>query len=360
MPVFTLNSFHMPKNLFLVLFATGILFHAPVLSQNGASLKGALAKQKEGKHEQAIADLTEIIAGHTAEVQAYISTWDEVAKWSDAERAEKGLKFPSLDSTYAKPYLVRGISYAAMLKNDKAFNDFEIAVKITPLSARAYYERGKIQFLLGKKFEGCSDLGTAKVLGDSLAKDLYEERFCWSEAITYYKDAMSKLRLNQSEAALDFIQKAIQICPDSATFYAVRGKCYLGMGKPDLAFPDLDKTITALPDHKEALYTRGVAFYNTGKYQAAFDDFDRVISLNAKFSDAYLYRAYACEGLNMAESALFDYQNVQRLKPRDPVAFYRSGLLKEAKGDVKGACLEFKKAASMDHAEAAEKAKTCK
>ena len=71
-------------------------------------------------------------------------------------------------------------------------------------------------------------------------------------------------------------------------------------------------------------------------------------------------RAYACEGMNKVQSALYDYLQVQRLEPNDPIAYYKSALLKDANGDKKGACADFKKAASLNHAEAADYAKDCK
>lgn len=344
----------------LILPAWLFVCSVPLFSQTSSPLTTGLDKQKEGKHEQAITIFSEAILKNAPEVQAFIKKWDEYSKFSEFEQAEKGMELPLIEAALAKPYHVRGVSYAAIKKNDEALNDLSTAIKIDPKSARSYYERGKILWALGKKFEGCSDLGMAKVLGDTLAGDLYEEKFCWSEAITFYNDAMSGLKLNQYDAAMEFIRKAIQICPDSATFYAVRGKCYAGMGKLDLAFQDFDKAIAASPNNKDAYFGRGLAFYSKRKFQEAFDDLDKAIRINATFADAYLYRAYACEGMNKVQSALYDYQQVQRLKPKDPLAYYKSGLLKNENGDTKGACADFKKAASLDHSEAADYAKSCK
>jgi tetratricopeptide (TPR) repeat protein len=109
----------------------------------------------------------------------------------------------------------------------------------------------------------------------------------------------------------------------------------------------------------DAYFYRGVAYYSKNKWQEAFDDLAKVILLDEKFSDAYLYRAYACEGMEKNTSALYDYQQVQHLKPKDGLAFFKSGLLRSAMNDAQGACNDFKKAASMGYAEARDYADKC-
>lgn len=331
-----------------------------LFAQDDPALKSGMAKQKEGKHDLAVTEFTNVIQKYDAEVQTFVKKWDEYSKISVFERAEKGIEAPPIEVSYAKAYYLRGVSYAALRRNDEALNDFTIATKVNPKLAAAFYERGRIYWLQDKKFEGCCDLGTARALGDSLAQVLFDEKFCWNEAVIYYKDAISKLKLNQYEGALELIQKSVDICPDSATYIAVRGKCYGGMGKLDLAFNDFSKALKLSPNNKEAFFGRGLANYQKRDFQAAFDDLDQAIQMDAKLIDAYLYRAYACEGMGKVQSALYDYQQVQKLRPYDPLAFYKSGLLKNENGDPKGACVDFKKAAAMGHQEAADYAKSCK
>lgn len=329
-------------------------------SQSDTALTNGVARQKEGKHAPAIWAFSNSIKVHEEEVQVFLNAWDEYQKVSEFDRAEKGMTYPPIEVAYARAYYLRGKSYAAMNQNGEALNDFTIAIKIDQKSGAAYYERGKILWTEGKKYEGCYDLSVARSLKDSLAQETYDEKFCWNEAVALHKDAITKLKLNQFDIALELIRKSIQLAPDSAAFLVVRGKCYSSLEKLDLAFADFDKAIAALPDNLEAYFGRGMAFLTKRKFQEAFDDFDKAIRINGNFADAYLNRAYACEGMNKVQSALYDYQQVQRLKPRDPLAYYKSGLLKQENGDAKGACADFKKAASLEHPEAADYAKDCK
>jgi len=339
----------------IVVCSTQLLF-----AQTDSLLKKGITNQKEGKHELAVADFSEVIKKNDAEVRAYVKKWDEYQKVSDFDRAEKGVEAPSADAAFARAYYLRGVSYSAMKKNEEAIKDFTIAIKVSPAEGGAYYERGKLIWLAGKKYDGCTDLSKARMLGDSLAKEMFDKKFCWNEAAVFYKDAMTSLKLNQYQESLNMIEQSIKLCPDSVTYCLVRGRCYIGLGKAEKAFLDFDKAIAATPNNADAYFGRGLAFYSKRKYQEAFDDMDKAIRLNSSFVDAYLYRAYTCESMNKVQSALYDYQQVQRMKPKDPFAFYKSGLLKNENGDSKGACIDFKKAEALGSAEAGDYAKSCK
>ena len=329
-------------------------------SQNDPLIVSGKQKQKEGMHQAAIIDLSGAIKNYEPQIQDFLKKWDEYQKINEFDRAEKGMEAPMIDTLFAIPYYLRGISYSATGKRDEALSDLNIAIKVNPKIAGAYCERGRLLWASGKKAEGCIDLRTARTLRDSSAKGLFEEKFCWDEAVKAKTEAVTMVTLNQFESAFDKIQIALKLFPDSASYLAIRGKCYSGMKKYDLAFLDFDKAITLSPNNFDAYFGRALTFYMKNKYQEAFDDFSKVIKMNESFSDAYLYRAYSCEGMQKNQSALYDYRQVQRLKPHDPLAFYKSGLLKNEMGDRKGACPDFVKAASMGHPEAEDYAKQCK
>jgi tetratricopeptide (TPR) repeat protein len=315
-------------------------------------------KQSTGNYDGAIADFTEAIKRNEAEVSQYLVKLNNYDKISPFDRAEKGIETPAVDINFAIPYYLRGIAYSNTKKNDDALNDFNTTIKINPQLGSAYYERGKILWSVGRKDEGCMDLSMAGSLKDSIAQQLFGENFCWQQALNAYKDASSKLRLNEFQEALDIIQKAVKLCPDSANYLGVRGRAYLGIGKYDLAMQDFDKAVSMNNNSIDAYFGRGMAYYSKNKFQEAFDDLAKAIALDNKFSDAYLYRAYVCEGMEKNQSALYDYQEVQHLCPSDGLAFFRSGMLRNIMNDPK-ACADFKKAASLGNADAQEYADKC-
>lgn len=352
----------MKKTFFLGLLSAFALLAIPMTltAQNDPNVNQGLLKQKSGNHSGAIADFTEAIKANISEVQKYMKELEAYNKISDFEKAEKELKPPPVDAKYAVPYYLRGVSYSVMGNNDKALDDFNMAISIDPKLGKAYYERGRLLWTLGKKDEGCIDLGRGGSLKDSLSRDLFDEKFCWKEAVTNASDAASKLRLNDYQGALTAIEKSIQLCPDSANYLGMRGRALYGLGKVEAAMRDFDRAISLSNTCVDAFYGRGMAFLQKRKYQEAFDDLAKALALNNKLADAFLQRAAACEGMGKNSSALFDYQEYQRLKPSDANGFYKSGLLRNEMGDKKGACNDFKRAAAIGHQEAEGYLSQCK
>ncbi|MFI5164604.1 MAG: hypothetical protein ACHQHP_05070, partial [Bacteroidia bacterium] len=129
-------------------------------SQTDPLVASGLAKQKKSNHTDAITDFTSAIKTHDADVQKYLKKLDDYEKVSEFDRVEKGMEAPKIDSSFAIPYYLRGVSLSATGKDNDALNDFNTAVKIYHKLGAAYYERGKIKYTSGKKDEGCIDLGT--------------------------------------------------------------------------------------------------------------------------------------------------------------------------------------------------------
>lgn len=328
-------------------------------AQTDQLINSGKTKQKANNHEGAIYDFSSAIKQNEAEVQKYLKLLEEYDKIPAFEKAEKGMEAPPIDVKFAMPYYLRGCSYSVSGKNDNAINDFTTAAKINPKMGAAFYERGKLLWTMGKKDAGCTDIGMAASLKDSLAREMFDEKFCWKEAVAAAKEASLRLKMSEFQPALDEIEKAIKLCPDSARYFGIRGRAYLGLGKHDLAMFDFDKAISLGKNSIDAWFGRGVAYYNKNKWQEAFDDLSKAIQLDEKFADAYLFRAYSCEGMQKNQSALFDYQQVEKLNPGSGLAYFKSGLLKSEMNDAAGACNDFRKAAALSWSEAQDYADKC-
>jgi tetratricopeptide (TPR) repeat protein len=321
------------------------------IAQNTLIESGKI-KQHAGNHTGAIEDFTSAINQHADEVKKFLKMLDDYNAISSFEKEENGLEIPKTDENFAVPYYLRGYSYSVTGKNTEAMSDFTTAIKINPKLGAAYYERGKLLWAIGKRDEGCIDLGMAASLKDTMGQEMYDEKFCWKEAVNAAREAHAKIMLSDFKAALDLIEKAVKLCPDSANYLGLRGRAYFGLGKTSLVMQDFDKAIAMKQKSFDAYLGRGMMFYSKNMYQEAFDDLSKALAINDKEPDAYLYRAYACEGMQKNQSAIFDYSMVQKLKPADALAFYKSALLKLEMGDTAGACREFRRAASMGHSEA--------
>ncbi|HEY4800084.1 MAG TPA: tetratricopeptide repeat protein [Bacteroidia bacterium] len=328
-------------------------------AQNNPLIESGKVKQKAGNYVGAIDDFTSAINQNSAAVGKFLKALTEYNNIPEFERAEKSIDAPSVDIAYADPYFFRGMAYSLSGKNTDALADFSTAININPKLGNAYFQRGKIKWTIGKKDEGCIDLGTAASLKDSAAKEMFDYNFCWKEAIVSASEATLKLRLNNFQEAMDNIQKSIQLCPDSAGYLAIRGRAYLGLGKYDKAMFDFDKAVALNQKCGEAFLGRGIAYYSKNKFQEAFDDLSKAINFDERCAEAYLYRAYSCEGMEKNESALYDYKQVQRLNPASGLAYFKSGILRNNMNDSKGACNDFKRAASLGYSDAQDYAEKC-
>src|ERR1035437_7444199 len=108
---------------FISLFSVMLSITETSYSQKDSLVLSGKVKQKKGNHNEAIADFTNAIKKNETEVQLYVKRFDDYNKLSDFEKAEKELKTPFIDSSYAIPYYLRGISYFMTSKNNEAMDD---------------------------------------------------------------------------------------------------------------------------------------------------------------------------------------------------------------------------------------------
>ncbi len=347
----------MKKTVFIFLSLLSVFCFA---QKTDPLLTSGRAKQQAGKHQAAIVDLSGSIKKSEPEVQKYLKKLDAFSKMSAFEKADKGAQAPTIASSYAVPYYYRSISFIATGKNTEALKDLDLALQMSPSYGKAISLRGKIKWDGGNKCEGCTDLALALVLKDSSAKEMFDDKLCWTEAVKLYKDADSKQKAGQYDPAIELLVKALKICPDSVRFILLRGKCYYGLKKYDLALQDLNVVISKSSQTGEAFTWRGMVYNATEKYQEAFDDLSKAIQLNANDADAFLNRGFSNEMLSKQKPAMSDYDQVIKLKPSDGMGYFKRGLLKQVMGDKKGGCKDYKKAVELGCTDAADYAGRCK
>ncbi|MCC7302902.1 MAG: tetratricopeptide repeat protein [Bacteroidia bacterium] len=295
-----------------------------------------------------------------AEINNYLNKRKAFDKLTEFEKASlENAEALQPRNDFAQVYYYRGLASLGLGKKEDALKDFEMSIYMDDKFAGPYLERGKILFEKGQKDQGCLDLRAAADLGSPAAKELYEDNFCWNNAVNYVKEGTSKLALKQYESALNDFHLAVKLNPDSASYYMYRGQCYYGMGKFNEAMLDFTRAIDRNPNKAEYFYHRGLAYYSQEKHKLAFEDFGKAVSMNPNYVDAILYRAYSCEGMGNWKSAIYDYGQVIRIKPDDGYAYYRRGLAKQESKD-KTACTDFKKAVSLGNEESVDYAAGCK
>lgn len=72
-----------------------------------------------------------------------------------------------------------------------------------------------------------------------------------------------------------------------------------------------NKLINIYPDNADLYYLKGINNYILKNYDDAIADFDKTIKINSEYDDAYLYRAKAKKAHNDYFGALRDYNKAK-------------------------------------------------
>ena len=183
----------------------------------------------------------------------------------------------------AEENLFLGIIYHAAKQIDDAIKYYDKAIKLNPLFAEAFYNRG-----------------------------------------------LAKSDLSDEEEAIKDYDKAIELNPQYAKAYNNRGVAKSNLGDKEEAIKDYDKAIELNPKYAKAYNNRGLAKSNLGDKEEAIKDYDKAIELNPKYAEAYNNRGDANHSLERFEQAIRDYDEALRLNPGLLAAAINRGVVKAA------------------------------
>ena len=77
--------------------------------------------------------------------------------------------------------------------------------------------------------------------------------------------------------AIEYLNNAIKLQPDSVAAYTSRGIAYTNLGQNQRAIEDYNQVIRLKPDLAKTYNIRGDAYYKLGSYQKAIDDYSEAI-----------------------------------------------------------------------------------
>lgn len=136
-------------------------------------------------------------------------------------------------------YLELGIIYAAR-KNLVAFEYYDNAIRVKPNSSEAMYAKAKLLQDLNK-LEEASELYQIIVKTDSL------------NVYSYYNLGAIEFNNNNTQKALDYFTKAINIQPKYAEAYFARGACYQELKDKNNAYSDYNMCLQLKPNYPPAV-----------------------------------------------------------------------------------------------------------
>jgi tetratricopeptide (TPR) repeat protein len=125
------------------------------------------------------------------------------------------------------------------------------------------------------------------------------------------------------EAILNF-DRTIELKPDFADAYRLRGKAYMAETKPDAAIPDFTKVAQMRPADPDPVVERGFAYLDKKDYANAIADANRALALNPRVGRAYNLRGTAMRATGDLQKALADFTRAVELEPNLDNYFQRA------------------------------------
>lgn len=130
-----------------------------------------------------------------------------------------------------------------------------------------------------------------------------------------------------SDEALNELDEAIRLNPNSADAFWNRANAYSKQDRLVEAIKDFTEAIRLAPDAAGAYNARGVAKLVQHEYDSAIEDFTEAIRIDAGFVLPYGNRGWAWELKGDDGKALADYNNAIRIDPNHATAYFQRGCL---------------------------------
>ena len=164
--------------------------------------------------------------------------------------------------------------------------------------------------------------------------------------------ANAYLMLQKYEKALADIQKAQELDPLNPELYLVKAKANVGSGNTEQSRADFGLYISAAGQSPQALF-QYVKLLDQGKfYIEALRQINKCITLKPDVAEYYLARASIYMKTNGYKYAVDDYAMALDLETPTALVYLQKGYARSAMGDSQGACVDWKKAASMGNLDA--------
>ena len=121
-------------------------------------------------------------------------------------------------------------------------------------------------------------------------------------------------RLDEAFRAFDL---AVQLKPDVAEFWRIRGNCLLALKRHSEAGQDFERVLALAPHHWEAAYNSGILLHDAGRLEEAVARFTLCIELRPDHALSWYLRGRSLNGLQRFDEALADNERAHALDPDD-------------------------------------------
>ena len=173
-------------------------------------------------------------------------------------------------------------------------------------------------------------------------------------AVEWFNKGNKARMAGRLQEALEAFDNAIELKPDFALAYSLRGAIYYMLGNYEQAIKDLSQDIELKPDSPFAYIFRGAAQEMHGNYQEAIKDYTKAIELKPDYAEAYKLRGLAYGKLNNDQQVIKDLSKAIELKPDYAEAYTLRAAFYSALGNLQQGIKDLQVAARLGHKPAQE------
>jgi tetratricopeptide (TPR) repeat protein len=175
----------------------------------------------------------------------------------------------AMSPSYIYAYNNRGWALGKMGQLDKAIEDFDKSIELEPSNYNAYNGRGMMYEKKGEVNKAIEDYNKAITVNPS-------------SPVTYFNLGILYGKTGSYDKAIKYFDKSIALNPKNADYYSNRGVTYYLSGQFGRALEDFSKAIALDPNIATVYYSRGVTYLNTGRKELAIADFRKACDLGEK------------------------------------------------------------------------------
>ena len=208
--------------------------------------------------------------------------------------------------------------------------------------------RKRSEELLRENERLTKELKTAKDDARKEAAQAYKQNIDNLSATEWLERGLELFRSGNETEAEKAFGKAIELNPQYADAYILRGSAYVDLGDYQKAIEDLNKAIELNPKDAGAHYLRGIVYGRFANYRQAIKDYNKAIELNPKHASAYINRGDAYNDLGNHQQAIKDYSRAIKLNTKDAEAYFNRGNTYGRLSDYQQSIKDYNKAIELN------------
>lgn len=138
--------------------------------------------------------------------------------------------------------------------------------------------------------------------------------------------------LGAIELALEYIDKALNVLPNTAEEYVIKGVIYYNLNQYDEALKYYDQAFEEPGDFNFAYYGKGEIYFDLQQYDEALENFNQYLKGAPRDADAEIYKAYSLLYTNGRDEAIDQIDATIKDNKDYYDAYYMKALILEESG----------------------------